>query len=167
VREAIFDILGSMDAVSGATVLDLFCGSGAFGIEALSRGAAHATFVDHDAGALSAVRGNLEATGLAGLPSAFVRAELPGWAERAPRAGLAFCDPPYAFDDWQTLLGALDADLAVLESSREVAVPEGWMVARSRRYGGTLVTVVRITPEHPRRRSAAPSHAPTQVSAAR
>ena len=155
VREAIFDILGSMDAVAGAAVLDLYCGSGAFGVEALSRGAASATFVDHDTAALAAVRVNLEATGLAGSVTSLVRAELPGWAGRAAPAGVAFCDPPYAFDDWPTLLGLLDADVAVLETGRDVAVPEGWTVARVRRYGGTLVTVVRITPLHPRRRAGA------------
>jgi 16S rRNA G966 N2-methylase RsmD len=58
---------------------------------------------------------------------------------------VAFCDPPYAFCDWGTLLGALDARVAVLESSSTVEVPEGWEVMKSRRYGGTLVTVARTT----------------------
>lgn len=145
VRESIFDILGSMGGVEGARVLDLFCGSGALGIEALSRGAGHVDFVDHDAAALAAVRANLEATGLAGRETSLVRAELPGWLGRAPRADLALCDPPYAFADWDTLLSLLPADAAVLESSSAIEPPEGWMVARSRRYGGTLVTVVRMS----------------------
>src|SRR4051794_3909992 len=66
VREAIFNTLGSLlgiDAVEDATVVDLFAGSGAFGIEALSRGAAHATFVDGDRRAVAATRANLAATG--------------------------------------------------------------------------------------------------------
>lgn len=145
VREAIFDVLGSMGGVEGATVLDLFCGSGALGLEALSRGAAHVTFVDHDAAALAAVRTNLVATGLAGREASLVRAELPGWLGRAPRVTLALCDPPYAFSDWTTLLSVLQADVAVLESAAPVESPDGWMVARSRRYGGTLVTVVRMS----------------------
>ena len=149
VREAIFDILGSMGGVEGATVLDLYCGSGALGLEALSRGARHVTFVDHDAAALQAVRTNLDATGLGAQPVALVRAELPGWLGRAGHADLALCDPPYAFDDWPTLLSELDADVAVLESAKPVALPDRWMIARSRRYGGTLVTVTRTTTSAP------------------
>ncbi|MGH8987070.1 MAG: RsmD family RNA methyltransferase [Acidimicrobiales bacterium] len=145
VREAIFDVLGSMGGVEGASVLDLFCGSGALGAEALSRGASAVTFVDHDAAALAAVRTNLAATDLVGPGASLVRAELPGWLGRAPHVELALCDPPYAFDDWRTLLSLLDADVAVLESGAEIEVPGGWMVARSRRYGGTLVTVARMS----------------------
>ena len=148
VREAMFDVLGAMGGVGGAVVLDLFCGSGALGLEALSRGAAAVTFVDHDAAALAAVRRNLEGTGLASPAASLVRAELPGWLGRAEHADLAMCDPPYAFDAWSTLLGMLDADIAVLESREAVELPERWMVTRSRRYGGTLVTVARMS--HPR-----------------
>jgi 16S rRNA (guanine966-N2)-methyltransferase len=145
VREAIFDVLGSMGGVEGASVLDLFCGSGALGLEALSRGAATVTFVDHDAAALAAVRTNLAATGLASPAVSLVRAELPGWLGRAPHVDLALCDPPYAFDDWNSLLSLLEADVAVLESGSAIELPEGWVVARSRRYGGTLVTVARMS----------------------
>jgi 16S rRNA (guanine966-N2)-methyltransferase len=143
VREAIFDIIGSMGGVAGATVLDLFCGSGALGLEALSRGARTVTFVDHDAAALTAVRTNLGATGLASPGATVVRAELPGWLSRAPRADLALCDPPYAFGDWATLLSELDAAVAVCESKEAIDTPPGWIVAKTRRYGGTLVTVAR------------------------
>ncbi len=160
VREAIFDILGSMGGVEGARVVDLYCGSGALGVEALSRGAAAATFVDHDAAALQAVRTNLAATGLASRPATLVRAELPGWLGRAPAFDLALCDPPYDFGDWPVLLGTLPAEVAVLESPAEVAVPGGWVIARSRRYGGTLVTVVRTASRHQPARSDAPDHQP-------
>src|SRR5689334_1924787 len=64
VRQATFNALESLGVVGGATVLDLFAGSGAMGIEALSRGAAHATFVDNDAQAREVVRRNLETTRL-------------------------------------------------------------------------------------------------------
>ena len=63
VREALFNALGSMDAIAGATVLDLFAGTGALGIEALSRGATTATFVDADPRAIAAIKANLQATG--------------------------------------------------------------------------------------------------------
>ncbi len=56
---------------------------------------------------------------------------------------LVFADPPYAFTDWPSVLGRLPADLGVLESRREVDPGTGWMIARSARYGGTVVTTVR------------------------
>jgi 16S rRNA (guanine966-N2)-methyltransferase len=141
VRESIFDILGSRGGVEGLTVVDLFCGSGALGLEALSRGAASATFVDQDPGALEAVRTNLAAVGLGDEPATVVRAALPGWLAGAPAFDLALCDPPYTYDQWPELLSVLRAETAVLESSAPIALPDGWMVARERRYGGTLVTV--------------------------
>jgi 16S rRNA (guanine966-N2)-methyltransferase len=145
VRESIFDILGSLGGVEALDVVDLFCGSGALGVEALSRGAATATFVDRDPDALAAARENLRVVGLHDTDATFVRAELPGWL-RTPAAeqrtfDLALCDPPYDFEDWGALLGALHAEMVVMESSSSVAVPDGWVVARERRYGGTLVTV--------------------------
>ena len=148
VRESIFDILGSRGGVAGLTVVDLFCGSGALGLEALSRGAASATFVDQDPNALEAVRTNLAAVGLADEPATVVRAALPGWLAGAPAFDLALCDPPYSFEAWPELLSVLRAGTVVLESAQPVALPEGWMVARERRYGGTLVTVAQ--PDGPR-----------------
>src|ERR1700740_293778 len=82
VRESIFDILGSQGGVEGLSVVDLFCGSGALGVEALSRGRAAATFVDVDPDALDAVRRNLMAVGLSEAPATLVRAALPGWLQR-------------------------------------------------------------------------------------
>lgn len=148
VRESIFDILGSRGGVEGLAVVDLFCGSGALGVEALSRGAASATFVDLDPHALAAVRHNLAAVGLADASVTLVRAALPGWLGTvAPGAfDLALCDPPYDFDEWAALLdalqaGALQAGTLVTESSAPIGVAAPWMVAKERRYGGTLVTV--------------------------
>ena len=146
VREAIFDILGSMGGVGGLAVADLFCGSGAMGAEALSRGAASVTFVDRERSALDAVRANLRAVGLGEEPATVVRGILPEWLVGAPDFDLALCDPPYAFDRWDELLGTLRAGIVVLESAGPVAVPPGWEVARERRYGGTLVTVARSVP---------------------
>ncbi len=153
VRESIFDILGSQGGVEGQRVIDLFCGSGALGVEALSRGAASATFVDLDPDALAAVQQNLAAVGLADAETTLVRAALPGWLRTPARAlggsgaggghayDLALCDPPYDFSDWPALLETLDAELVVMESSSPIALPDTWVVARERRYGGTLVTV--------------------------
>jgi len=143
VRESIFDILGSQGGVEGLRVVDLFCGSGALGVEALSRGAASATFVDLDPDALAAVRLNLDAVGLGGEPATLVRASLPAWLESGAQGSfdLALCDPPYDFSEWPALLGALRAGVVVMESSAPVPPPAGWVVTRERRYGGTLVTV--------------------------
>jgi 16S rRNA (guanine966-N2)-methyltransferase len=151
VREAIFDILGSLGGVEGLRVLDLFCGSGALGVEALSRGASSGTFVDRDARSLAAARHNLEHAGLDGDSVRLVRASLPEWlaGNGARRFDVAFCDPPYAFDRWPRLLELLPAGLAVLESDHELALPGGWDAVRTRHYGGTLVTVARRLPRHP------------------
>jgi 16S rRNA (guanine966-N2)-methyltransferase len=143
VREAIFDILGSQGGVDGLAVVDLFCGSGALGVEALSRGAASSTFVDLDPDALAAVRRNLDAVGLGEEPATLVRAALPGWLETAAAGtfDLALCDPPYDFENWPALLAALRADAVVMESAAPITLVGPWVVARERRYGGTLVTV--------------------------
>jgi 16S rRNA (guanine966-N2)-methyltransferase len=149
VREATFNALGSLGAVTDATVLDLFAGSGAMGVEALSRGAAHATFVDTDRAARAAIEANLAATGLAERATV-----LAGPVERfvhdagERRWDLALIDPPYAHSDdaWLDLLDALPADLAVVESDRELDAPFGWAVLRSKRYGRTHVLIVERQP---------------------
>jgi len=150
VRESVFAALGSRRSLDGASVVDLFAGSGAMGIEALSRGAASAVFVDDDAGAVAAVRENLAATGLASRAQV-VRQRAQTWLASAAgqvTVDVAFCDPPYAFDGWEGLLGALRARLVVIESDRPVAAM-GWDVARQHRYGTTFVTFAEPTSARP------------------
>jgi len=137
VREAIFSSLESMDAVRGSSVLDLFCGSGGLGIEALSRGAASATFVDSDPAAVSAVRANLAATGLTN--GEVVRADALRWLDSAGAFDVALIDPPYAFDEWDDVFSHVGAGLVVAESDRTLDVPAPWVVMREKRYGGTVV----------------------------
>jgi 16S rRNA (guanine966-N2)-methyltransferase len=150
VREAIFNALGSRGEVVGARVLDLFAGTGALGIEALSRGAAHATFVEPDRAMARVLGANLAALDLEARSSV-----LAATADRAlsrlagDRFDLALLDPPYAFDAWESLLDRLPAQVAVIESDREVPVPPGWDVVRTKRHGGTLVAIVeRAAPAH-------------------
>jgi 16S rRNA (guanine966-N2)-methyltransferase len=148
VREAIFDILYSLGGVTGLQVVDLFAGSGALGIEALSRGAASVTFVERDPTALAAIRTNLASVGLGDAErngdATVVRADVDGWvATTASRYDLALCDPPYHYDGWGALVERLPADLAVLESGAEIEAPNGWGVIKLKRYGGTIVTVAR------------------------
>lgn len=139
-----FDMLTSLGAVEGATVVDLFAGTGALGVEALSRGAAAATFVDDDRLALEAVKVNLVTTGLYARATV-VQADVLMWIPTAPPFDLAFADPPYAFEGWPALLGTLDAELAVLESDRELEPLPGWKVLKSKHYGGTVVTMAEPT----------------------
>jgi 16S rRNA (guanine966-N2)-methyltransferase len=145
VRQATFNALASLGYPDDATVVDLFAGSGALGIEALSRGAAHCTFVDSDRHAIAAIEANLAATGLAGRATV-VRSDVLGWLRSggsgdrtAARADLALADPPYGFSGWHVLLASAPAPLVVVESDREVEVPPGWLLVRSKRYGVTVV----------------------------
>jgi len=158
VREATFNALGSRDLVVGAQVADLFAGSGAIGIEALSRGALHCTFVERDRDALRALRTNLDALGVTDR-SRIVTGDVLAVAA-AVDADLLFADPPYDFDAWARLLGAVRAPFVVAESGAELVSPDGlpdgvpngfpnafpngfpngFTVTRSKRYGRTWVT---------------------------
>jgi 16S rRNA (guanine966-N2)-methyltransferase len=141
VREAVFSALSSRGAIKGAAVADLYCGSGAMGIEALSRGAASCTFVDDDPACLAAAKANLAAVGLEDRDATFVRAHLPRWQPRS-RIDLLLCDPPYGTLDARAVLDAVDADLVVFETEQPFEHPAGWDVSLERRYGGTLVTML-------------------------
>ncbi len=148
VREALFNALGSMDAIAGATVLDLFAGTGALGIEALSRGATTATFVDADPRAVAVIKANLQATGLAER-ARVVQADVVRFlTERPPPlVDVAFADPPYAFEGWGRLLAVLPARLVAVEARSHIALPPGWLPLRSKRYGDTVVTLARSEPD--------------------
>jgi 16S rRNA (guanine966-N2)-methyltransferase len=141
VREAVFSSLEARIGLHGAVVCDLYCGSGAMGIEALSRGASSCTFVDDDTACLDAARRNLDAVGLADRGETFVRARLPGWRSTR-RFDLVLCDPPYGDLDVAALLDGLDAEVVVLETDREIEVPDGWETSVGRRYGGTLISML-------------------------
>jgi 16S rRNA (guanine966-N2)-methyltransferase len=152
-REGLFASLG--DEVVEATCLDLFAGTGAVGIEALSRGASRCVFVDRSKGAVAAVRDNLVRTGLEG--SAEVRAaDVLAWLRRDPgdAVSIAFLDPPYDLgppylDACLEALGPwLDPDgwtVAVTRGHKGPlpAVPLHWAVARQLRYGDSLLTLYR------------------------
>jgi len=140
VREAVFSSLDSMDGVRDASVLDLFCGSGALGIEALSRGAASATFVDDDPAAIAAVRANLASTGLEG--GEVVRADAVRWLDGDAAFDLALVDPPYSFNGWDAVFSRLRAKVVVAESDRDLEIPPEWLMVRRKRYGGTVVHLV-------------------------
>jgi 16S rRNA (guanine966-N2)-methyltransferase len=144
VREALFSMLGDLD---GASVLDLFAGSGALGIEALSRGAAAAVFVDRDSRAVAAVRRNLEAVG---VEAAVHRRD--AVAHLGDSVGihhdLVFLDPPYS--SAQRLAGPLSERLPailhqdsviVTESDKRVPLDLPFPLARERVYGDTRIAI--------------------------
>ena len=156
VKQTLFAILDP--DLRGARVLDLFAGSGAAGIEALSRGAAHATFVDHDKAAIRTIRANLERTGLAGDDRvAVVKAEVLAWLRDAARGpghpvDIAIVDPPY--DDAGALAAALEAIGPLLAPAGRVVAKHFWRSAppgrigllaseRDRRFGETALTFYR------------------------
>lgn len=143
-REAIFNILVSLRLPADAQVLDLFSGSGALGIEALSRGAASATFVDSAAQACDAIHHNLASLDVTERATVVRRDALRFASETDTAFDLAFADPPYPFVAWPDLLSAVTADVLVCESNREIE-PLGhhrWETHRVRTYGTPVVTVL-------------------------
>jgi 16S rRNA (guanine966-N2)-methyltransferase len=144
VREALFSVLGD---VSDRTVLDLFAGSGALGIEALSRGAASAVFVERAKAALDALSANLQALGIAadvhrGDALAFVR----NASDTGRTYDLVFLDPPYR--DAERLGRELDLTSViaptgrlVVESDRRAPLAIDLPVTFERRYGDTLIRI--------------------------
>ena len=156
VREAIFNILGD---VGETHVLDIFAGSGAIGIEALSRGAAHATFIDHDRTAVQVLRKNLAELGLDDLASVIAQDAVTA-VKRAPLAPwrFVFVDPPYASDlATRAVLALPAASLApdarvVIEHDRRHVPPDALgslLRTDQRRYGDTMLSFyeVRHDPE--------------------
>jgi 16S rRNA (guanine966-N2)-methyltransferase len=140
-----FSMLTSMEAVAGAAVLDLYAGSGALGIEALSRGAASAIFVDDDQAAVATIRANLGVLGSEGEGRAsVVHSDALRYAAAGPPVDLVLVDPPYQFRQWPPLLQALRdrTRLLVAETGGEWDPGPGWETVKLKRYGGTLVTVV-------------------------
>jgi 16S rRNA (guanine966-N2)-methyltransferase len=142
----VFNSLTSLGVIQGADLLDLFAGSGAMGIEALSRGAARATFVDSDPAACACIRTNLRNVGF-GDRAAVVQADVASYLARQPAlVDLAVLDPPYRFDGWPTVLAKLDAATLVLESDRPVDPGERWAVVREKRTGSTVVVIAQRRP---------------------
>jgi 16S rRNA (guanine966-N2)-methyltransferase len=139
VRQAMFNSLDSAGLIDGAAIADLYAGSGALGIEAMSRGAATCVFVERDRAALQALRANISALGLTDRATV-VTSDVPAWVPALRGVDLALIDPPYEFDGWDQLLGLLHVPYVVAESGRQVEPPSGWALMKSRRYGRTWVS---------------------------
>ncbi len=143
VREAAFNLIGPVD---GASVLDLFAGSGAMGIEALSRGAATALFVESDREACRAIERNLDKLGLTGA-AVLCRDAVQMLTVESRAYDLVLCDPPYGFERHAGLGPYLNRVLApdgllVYETDRRMAPEiEGLAVRTSRTYGSARLTL--------------------------
>ena len=167
VRESVFNILqhGIPDfSLDGAKVLDLFAGTGALGLEAVSRGAAFALFVDEGAEARALLRQNVEALSLPAVTRIFRRdATKLGPAHPVEPFSLAFLDPPYgkALAE-KALVSALDGlwlttdALVVVEEAADPGfkAPEGYQEIERRRYDDTEFTILRLAPSSSGRREA-------------
>ena len=155
-RESLFNVLAHAydHPLDGARVLDLFAGTGALGLEAMSRGAAFALFVDDGAEARALIRGNVEALGLGGTTKIFRRdATRLGAAHPVEPFALAFLDPPYGRGLAQKALASARAGgwlvpgaLAVVEeaANAEFAPPEGFVELERRDYDDTRVIFLRM-----------------------
>lgn len=136
-------MLTSMDAIEGATVLDLFSGSGALGIESVSRGAERAVLVDREPDAVAAIRDNVAVLGEESGRCAVVRSDALRYAAAAPRFDVVLADPPYEFDRWPELLDHLvgRTGLLVAETGGTWSPGPGWETVKVKSYGGTVVSV--------------------------
>lgn len=153
VREAVFTMLDARDALDGSVAADLFCGSGALGLEALSRGAAHVTFVDNDPQALKSVRANCRTLGIEDSHYRIARTSLPQLPVFDAWLTLVFLDPPYESNSLGPTLQALAGNnvlakgaLIVCETATRHSpiadIPQHFLIEREKRYGDTAVTLL-------------------------
>jgi 16S rRNA (guanine966-N2)-methyltransferase len=150
VRQAIFSMLG--DKVDGATVLDLYAGSGSYGLEALSRGASHATFVDSNMEAIKAIKSNLDVGRFWGKAEVVQTDAVRYVAEEShAQFDLIFADPPYEYGIPQGLSYHLAAmlkpdGLVIFDHAKTVTFTklEELEVVESRSYGSSAVTFLKL-----------------------
>ncbi len=139
-KEGIFNMLGSLGGVEDLRVLDLFAGSGSFGLECLSRGASSVIFVERDRRAAAVIQRNLDTLGFAD------RAEVRASSVQSVVASetgidLAFCDPPYADDVWEDLLPRIPADLLVGHAAHDIGLTPEWREVKRRKYGRARIVI--------------------------
>lgn len=153
VREAIFNLLingGYGNPVAGARVLDLFAGTGALGLEALSRGADHATFVENGSAGQSLIKRNIELMRAGGQTEIVRRDATQIGPNRGSAHDLIFLDPPYGKSLGEKALAACTAAgwlapqaLVVWEEGAAPLPPAGFDLLDQRSYGDTVVTILR------------------------
>ncbi len=149
VRESLFNVLGHQIDFEGLRVLDLFAGTGALGLEALSRGAAHVTFVDDGRVAQGLIRKNIDLTGSADR-TALIRRNATRLSENPdPAYDLAFLDPPYGKSLGQKALTVMtqggwltDDALIIWEENAPMSAPDGFDLHDTRKYGDTHISLM-------------------------
>lgn len=140
-KEGIFNMLMTLDGVADSTVLDLFCGSGSFGLECLSRGASFVHFVDSSRQVCKIVSDN--ANKLFSPEKFKVHCSKVENVIADFSADIAFCDPPYADDPWSNLISQLKVELLVAHSEREVELNSDWVELRRKKYGRSKILIAR------------------------
>lgn len=135
-------MLQSLGGVDGAVVVDLFAGSGSFGIESLSRGAERVVFVERNRTALETLRSNIAHVGFEDRATV-IGSSVSTAVSSLPAADIAFCDPPYADDPWHDLLGSLDAEILIGHAESPVTLTERWEEVRRRSYGKAHIVIAR------------------------
>ena len=134
-------MLFSLGATEEARVLDLYAGCGALGLEALSRGAEHCTFIEADRRAIRCIGNNIDALGYDDRTTV-VQGDVLDWLDSTDAEfDLVVADPPYRAEDWDALFERIDAKWLVAESGADIPEHDGWDVVREKRYGTTVVTV--------------------------
>nr|WP_217354945.1 16S rRNA (guanine(966)-N(2))-methyltransferase RsmD [Ruegeria arenilitoris] len=149
VRESLFNVLNHLIDFDGLRVLDLFAGTGALGLEALSRGAAHVTFVDDGRVAQGLIRRNIDLTRSADRTTLIRRAATRLGENPGAPYDLIFLDPPYGKGLGQKALAATaqngwlaDDALVVWEENAPMAPPEGFTLNDARKYGDTHISLM-------------------------
>lgn len=149
VRESLFNVLTHLDVIKGAQVLDIFAGTGALGLEALSRGASHVTFVDDGRVAQGLITKNISLTGSRDRTALIRRDATRLGANPCEPCGLIFLDPPYGKGMGARALAAAlaggwvaDGALIVWEESAPMPAPEGFTLHDARKYGDTHISLM-------------------------
>lgn len=149
VRESLFNVLSHLDVIPNARVLDLFAGTGALGLEALSRGASHVSFVDDGRVATGLIRKNIELTQSGNQTTLIRRDALRLETCTEEPFNLVFLDPPYGKSLGERALGRCIAAgwlvkdaFIVWEENNPVAVPDGFELQDMRKYGDTYISLM-------------------------
>lgn len=147
VREATFNALYSLNLIQDTPYIDLFAGSGALGLEALSRGAQHVTFIENNAKAIQTLKANID-TLKTSDNTMVIEGDAISWlrAQKFDTETVVLADPPYDFDGWSEILNILATRQCVLvtetPSTTEITVDDTqWNTLRKKRYGSTSVTI--------------------------
>ncbi len=139
-KEGIFNMLLPIIELDDCRVLDLFAGSGSFGLESLSRGAGHVTFVERNRGAAAVIQKNVDALGFTDQATVLT-ANVESVVRTAPAVELAFCDPPYTDDVWAELLPLVPSEVLVGHASFDIPLTDPWIELKRREYGRSKIVI--------------------------